>query len=264
MAYILHTNLSYLYSHDDLELSDDNLSKFNDLIKLRATGKPIAYIIGSCCFWDLDLLITEDVLIPRADTEILIEQVLKLYPHKNTALNILDLGTGSGAIALALACEYKNSNIIGTDFSHRALDIAKKNAIKNNINNIIFLQGSWFDALLTNKDKVLDSSYLNSFDIICANPPYIDIKDKDICDHVKKFEPNSALFSEDRGLYDLRYIINNAKSYLKIGGRLFIEHGYTQALEVKNIFIKSGFKNIECITDLSGNDRVSVALYFNP
>ena len=255
MAYILNTNLSYLYSHDDLELSDDNLNKFNNLIKLRATGKPIAYIIGSCGFWDLDLLITEDVLIPRADTEILIEQVLKLYPHKNTALNILDLGTGSGAIALALAYEYKNSNIIATDFSYKALDIAKSNAIKNNINNIKFLKGSWFDVLL-------DDLYLNYFDIICANPPYIDIKDKDICEHVKKFEPNSALFSEDRGLSDLKTIINSAKDYLKSGGKLFLEHGYAQALEVKNLLIKYGFKNIECIKDLSGNDRVSVGFIF--
>ena len=153
LAYVLKKKLSYLFSHDDLKLSDDELKKFNNLINLRATGKPIAYIINSCGFWDLELLITEDVLIPRADTEILIEQVLKLYPHKNTELNVLDLGTGSGAIALALAYEYKKSNITATDLSPKALDIAKKNAVKNKIKNIKFLQGSWFDALLTNKDE---------------------------------------------------------------------------------------------------------------
>ena len=259
LAYVLKKKLSYLFSHDDLKLSDDELKKFNNLINLRATGKPIAYIINSCGFWDLELLITEDVLIPRADTEILIEQVLKLYPHKNTELNVLDLGTGSGAIALALAYEYKKSNITATDLSPKALDIAKKNAVKNKIKNIKFLQGSWFDALLTNKDDSSDNSYLNSFDIICSNPPYIDIQDKDICEHVKNFEPSSALFSEDRGLSDLKNIINNAKDYLKIGGRLFLEHGYTQALEVKNIFINAGFKNIGCVQDLSVNDRISFA-----
>ena len=254
LADVLDKDLSYLYSHSDKFLTDLELDKFFKFINLRAIGTPVAYIIGKCCFWDLDLLISKDVLVPRADTEILIEQVLQYYPDKNKNLNILDLGTGSGAIGLSLASEYKNANITATDISIKALDIAKKNAIKNNINNINFLSGKWYEAV------DLDNNFLNKFDIICSNPPYIDSKDTDICKSVKEFEPNIALFSEDNGLSDIKIIINQASKYLKQEGLVFVEHGYSQANNVREIFNQSGFVNVNTAKDLAGKDRVSLGM----
>jgi release factor glutamine methyltransferase len=260
LAHILGKDISYTYSHDDRILTDLEFSQFESWIKVRAGGVPLAYLLESCDFWDLTLYINKSVLVPRNETELIIEKVLEKFLDKfknnskeNKSLNILDLGTGSGAIALALAKEFGGAKVVATDVSIDAIEVARMNSVNNKINNIFFLQGSWYEALL-NKD------FDNKFDIICSNPPYIDFADTAVCESVKKFEPEGALFCEDNGLACLKDVISGAKNYLKSGGWIFLEHGYQQAKDVRGILEDNGFTkdSIETFLDLGGNPRVSV------
>jgi release factor glutamine methyltransferase len=255
LSHILDKDISYTYAHDDRVLTDLEFSEFESWIKVRAGGVPLAYLLESCDFWDLTLYINKSVLVPRNETELIIENVLEKFidKFKNKSLNILDLGTGSGAIALALAKEFGGAKVVATDVSIDAIEVARINSVNNKINNITFLQGSWYEALL-------NKGFENKFDIICSNPPYIDFEDKAVCESVKEFEPKGALFCEDSGLACLKNIISGAKNYLKSGGWVFLEHGYQQAKDVQEILEDNGFTkdSIETFLDLGGNPRVSV------
>jgi release factor glutamine methyltransferase len=264
LAHILDKDISYTYAHDDRILTDLEFSQFESWIKVRADGMPLAYLLESCDFWDLTLYINKSVLVPRNETELIIEKVLDKFLDKfknnskeNRELNILDLGTGSGAIALTLAKEFGGANVVATDVSIDAIEVARMNSVNNKLDNISFLQGSWYEALL-------NQGFENKFDILCSNPPYIDFEDKAVCDSVKKFEPKGALFCEDNGLACLKNIIIGAKDYLKPGGWIFLEHGYQQDKGVREILEDNGFHkdSIETFLDLGGNPRVSVGRYF--
>lgn len=246
---VLNVDRAYLYLYGDKALTDIQIEEVEKKISRYRQSEPLAYILGYKYFWKQKIFVNQHTLIPRADTETLIEAVLNDYPNKNEALDILDLGTGSGAIAIALAAEYPNSNVVAVDFSKEALKQSEMNANQNNVDNIKFIESDWYENLAKYK-----------FDIIVSNPPYIDIEDSEIDDEVKKYEPHSALFANDGGLADIELIISKAQDFLKNShGKLYIEHGYTQSEVIYKLFANYGFLDIRVIKDLNGRDRISVA-----
>ncbi len=238
-------------SHSSLLISLDeelplNLTKaYFDLIEKRAKGICVAYILGYKDFWSLKLIVNEHTLVPRPDTEILVETCLNL----GIKGKVLDLGTGSGAIILSLKKERPNLNCFALDFSKEALDVARENARLNNL-DVTFIQSSWFSNV-EEKD----------FDFIVSNPPYIVENDPHLQEDGVKYEPISALVSKDNGLYDIKKIVEDSVSFLKKGGYILFEHGYDQALAVKEILLKANFTSISCIKDYGGNDRVTLGQY---
>ncbi|API87808.1 peptide chain release factor N(5)-glutamine methyltransferase [Francisella uliginis] len=247
---ILDVDRTYLYLNSDKVLDEGVVEKINTKIYRYFDGEPLAYILGYKYFWDQKLFVTQDTLIPRADTETLVEAILINISNKNAKLDILDLGTGTGAIALALASELPNSYIIAVDFSHKALDVAKKNAKENKVSNVEFIQSDWYQNLDNKK-----------FDIIVSNPPYIDFCDDDITQEVKKHEPQSALFSQDNGLADIKVIISQSHQYLNKNARIYIEHGFNQADDVAGMFKSNQFIMVETVKDLNGKDRCTHAIF---
>ena len=247
LCHTLDVNRSYLFTWPEKELTTHQYEQFQQLIEQRLTHQPIAYILGNKEFWGLDLQVSSDTLIPRADTETLIEATLALKPANINQCKVLDLGTGTGAIALALKHEWPNSEITAVDFSLGALEVAKQNAINNQL-NVNFLHSNWFSAL-TAKD----------FDIIVSNPPYIEENDQHIFQGDVQFEPRSALTSGQDGLDDIRLIIDQAWSFLKSDGWLVIEHGYNQAQVMQQLFSDKGYQHYQLHKDLAGNPRISLA-----
>ena len=236
-----------------------------DLIALlarRLKGEPIAYILGEKEFWSLPLNVSVDTLIPRPDTEILVEKALdialeELY-KKTSPLRILDLGTGTGAIALALTSELTprcqkqgvQLEIIGVDFMPNAVLLAKSNAVKNQL-NAIFLQSHWFEKVT------------GKFDIIVSNPPYIDPNDVHLSRGDLRFEPRSALVAEEQGYADLRHIIEQAPHYLKEDGALLLEHGWQQGAKVRSIFRENSGQQVVTVRDYGDNERVTLGFWKN-
>lgn len=247
LAQVLNVARTHLHAWPEKILDESQQKKFFDLVARREQGEPIAYLLGHKEFWSLDLLVTPDTLIPRPETELLIEKILALNLNDNSV--IADLGTGSGAIALALAHEKPNWKIHATDVSAKALEIAKHNAERLKISNIFFHQGSWCDALPSEI----------KFDVIVSNPPYIAENDAHLTQGDLRFEPRSALVSAENGLKDISQIVFAAKNHLKSGGFLFIEHGSDQAKKVASILEKAGYTCIGSHRDLSQIDRVTFA-----
>jgi len=247
LAHSLQKNRTWLITWPDKALADTDINQFNELIQRRISGEPVAHITGTREFWSLPLAVTTDTLIPRPDTELIIEKILDTYPSGNN-ISLADLGTGNGAIALAIASERPDWKITATDQSASALEIAKQNAHKLNLDNISFKLGDWFEPL---KD--------NSFDIIVSNPPYIPMADPHLTQGDARFEPISALASGDDGLDDIRRITAQAGTHLKNRGKLFIEHGYDQKSEMLDIFTKNGFIEIQQAHDLANNPRLTSA-----
>lgn len=241
---VLGVDKTYLYMYGDRELEKNLIGQIDAKVTRYSKAEPLAYIVGYKYFWHQKLKVTPDTLIPRADTEVLVQSVLDDILNPNNSWRILDLGTGTGAIALALAGELHNAKVVAVDFALKALEVAKHNAIANNINNVEFIQSDWYQNLVDRK-----------FDIIVANPPYIDKADSDIDTAVKAYEPASALFAGDDGLADIEKIVSQAANFLATKGRLYIEHGYTQAASVQSILAKYGFIGAETIQDLNGKDR---------
>jgi len=250
LAHVLHTTRSYLYSHNEQSLSSSAKQNFATLLKARQHGKPIAYILGSKEFWSLELKVTKDVLIPRPETELLVELCLNLL-DKNKKQNIADLGTGSGAIALALAYERPNWQITALDNNLKALKLAQLNANNLNISNVNFLCSNWYDAL----------PQAQKFDAILSNPPYIPINDPHLQRGDVAHEPKNALISGTTGLDDFLIIIANAKKHLDDNGIILLEHGYNQRREVKKLLHANGFSNIKTYTDLSKQERVTTGYF---
>lgn len=240
-------NKTWLLTWPETTLTSEQLQQFEHYLQLRQQGMPIAYITGEKDFWTLTLNVSPATLIPRPETELLVEAALdKLATDK--PYDILDMGTGSGAIALAIASERPLCKILASDSSLEALDMAKKNSKKLNISNVSFCQSHWFENIPR-----------QSFDIIVSNPPYIAHDDPDLEDNVKQFEPLSALYAGNDGLNDIREIIQNSHDYLCSGGWLLFEHGYSQAQAIQNLLENSGFTQITTLNDLNHLARVTQA-----
>ncbi|MDF2940473.1 MAG: prmC [Gammaproteobacteria bacterium] len=248
MAHVLQKPRTYLYTWPEQLIEAAQEQAFLALVQARQSGEPIAYLLQEKEFWSLPLKVNSKVLIPRPDTEVLVETVLELVPFDKAL--IADLGTGSGAIALALASERAHWQIVATDYSEQALKIAEGNAKRLKLDNIDFSQGSWCEAL---------PSLL--FDAIASNPPYIDENDAHLTQGDLRFEPRSALVAENQGLADIESIAKQAKGYLKPGGYLMVEHGYEQADAVQAILLHYGYQEIGSRKDLSGHTRVSFGLH---
>lgn len=248
LACVLNLSRAMLRAYPERDLTLEQKNKFKDLAQRRAQGEPIAYLLGHKEFWSLNFIVGPDVLIPRADTELLVEMALEsLAPNKKQV--VLDLGTGSGAVALAIASERPKITMIATDKSAEALQIAKLNAKQLHISNVEFALGSWFDAIANMVDK--------PFDMIVSNPPYIANFDPHLEQGDLRFEPNHALASGVEGMDDLHIIISNARRYLKPNGLLLVEHGYDQEHSVAKEFRAAGFADVTCYNDLSGIPRVT-------
>lgn len=240
---VLACDRSYLFTWPDRVLSEPQLVRFEQLLKRRKDGEPIAHILGSRGFWSFDLLVNEHTLIPRPDTEVLVEWALELALPK--AARVADLGTGTGAIALALAIEHPLWDVIATDRISEAVALACTNADRLEVNNISVLQGEWFDPLS------------GTFDLIVSNPPYIDPTDPHLTQGDLCYEPASALTALDSGMADLNDIIDHAPAFLNPGGWLLLEHGYDQAGEVLKRMKAVGFEQVKTRKDYGSNPRIT-------
>jgi release factor glutamine methyltransferase len=245
LGHALGRDRAWLYAHADDALGADAAVRFHALLVRRAEGEPLAYILGRREFWSLDLLVTPDVLIPRAETELLVELALQRIPQ-NIQVEIADLGTGSGAIALALARERPLARVLATDSSAAALGVARSNAERLGIGNVEFAQGDWCAALAERK-----------FDLIVANPPYVADADLHLIRGDLRFEPPVALASGAEGLDAIRIVVRDAPAHLKSGGWLLLEHGFEQGSTVREQLSKSGFVEVYTESDLEGRERVS-------
>jgi len=246
-AHVLGKNRSFLYAFPDYQLTITEKQNLHNLITTRKKGVPIAYILGFQDFWNLRLKVNQHTLIPRPETELLVEQILHLLP--NTKQNILELGTGSGAISLALASERHNWQITATDISEQALQIAKFNAQNLNL-NVQFKLSNWFTNIYsTNNQK---------FNAIISNPPYIAENDRHLTIGDVRFEPKIALISGKEGLNSLTNIITNAPQYLVNNGYLLLEHGFDQGAQVRQIMHNNNFNNVITIKDLSNLERLTL------
>ena len=244
MAYVLDATRSFLYANPEFELPDQRSESFKTLVKKRATGQPVAYLTETGEFWSLPLKINADVLIPRPDTELLVETAVEKIPPK-TQWRIADLGTGSGAIALAIASEREECEIHATDISAAAISLAKENAGLLDINHVHFHCGSWTEPL---KGK---------FHLIVSNPPYIDGNDPHLTQGDLRFEPTQALTPGPDGLSAIRQIAPLAHSVLYEAGWLMFEHGWGQGPATRAIMLDAGFSNTKTLKDLQGHDRVT-------
>jgi release factor glutamine methyltransferase len=247
LAKVLGVDRGHLYSHDDDVAEAGQQARYIQMLNERARGKPIAHIIGSREFWSMSLQINQHTLIPRPETEHLVECALDVIPEEY-ACNLADLGTGSGAIALAIARERPRCKIIATDISEQALTVATRNATRLGIHNISFQQGDWCKALRSAKVEVLVS-----------NPPYIEENDPHLTQGDVRFEPRSALVSGADGLDAITQIVSQCHHHLRPGGWLMLEHGYQQAEAVRELMKKHQLVSIKTYPDHAGLDRVTVA-----
>ena len=236
---------THLYTWPEQILTPAQRSYFESVLERRVLGEPVAYIIGTRDFWTLNLRVNRHVLIPRPETELLVETALALVTTPEA--HIADLGTGSGAIALALASERRLWKVMATDMSIAALTVASDNASLLGIPNVRFRQGSWCEALEPAQ-----------FDLIVSNPPYIDAADPHLAQGDLRFEPRPALVAADEGLADIRALCSQASNHLKPGGWLLLEHGWTQGPAVRGNLEQNGFDALSTLKDLNGNDRVTL------
>ena len=238
---LLKIDKNILYREDPV-LSSRQLKELEALVRRREQGEPLAYILKSKGFWSLDLFVDENVLVPRPETEIIIEKILESFDTSEKT--VLDLGTGSGAIGLSLSKERKDWGVFCSDISFDAIKVARKNKYKNEV-DAIFINSDWLEAYAD-----------NTFDIIVSNPPYIDPDDPRIHSDGLKYEPIHALISDQKGLKDIETIICQSKEVLVNKGSLFIEHGHDQSGEVELLLKKYNFSDIRKFQDLNGDDRV--------
>ncbi|MBJ9985073.1 peptide chain release factor N(5)-glutamine methyltransferase [Acinetobacter sp. S40] len=243
LEHVLNLNAIELKMRQMQVLTHEQEQVFLDGLMRLSKGEPLAYITGSQPFWSLDLTVTSDTLVPRPDTEILVETVLSLDLPFQTSM--VDLGTGTGAIALSLAKERPDWKVLATDIYFPTLEVAQGNAHKHSLNQVEFICSAWFEAIPAQK-----------FDLIVSNPPYIDADDA----HMDNLgtEPRRALVAEQQGLADLQIIIDQAPSWLNSNGWLVLEHGYDQSEAVRQLLQKRGFVQIQTRKDYGGNDRISL------
>ncbi|XBC39382.1 MAG: peptide chain release factor N(5)-glutamine methyltransferase [Buchnera aphidicola (Nurudea shiraii)] len=245
LSFVLRKDVSWIIRYSSFKILGHDLNKLNNLLKRRLNGEPIAYLVKKKEFWSLSFIVSKFTLIPRPETETLVECTLERLNNANY-IDILDLGTGCGCIALTLASMNPNCNFIGVDCSKESIDVAKENARVLKFKNVKFFQSFWFSLIKKN------------FDVIVSNPPYISLNEISGLDRELLFEPFLALISADDGLSSIHYIIKNSRKYLRNMGWLLIEHSWMQRSRVQKLFKKYNFTNIMTYRDYSGNDRVTV------
>lgn len=251
LAHVTGRDRAWLAARADELLAEEFEAPFAALVARRQAGEPIAYLTGTREFWGLPLLVSPAVLIPRPETETLVEIALERLPA-DRALRILDLGTGSGAVALALARERPAASVVATDDSEAALAIARENARRLSVANVKFVQSDWYDGLAA-------IASATRFDLIVSNPPYVAAGDPHLAQGDLRFEPPAALSPGGEGLQAIRRIIAGASAWLVPGGSLAFEHGYDQAAQVRELLATAGWQDIEVRRDLASIERVSVA-----
>lgn len=245
LQHLLGVTTSYLITHGTQPMAPDRAQTLETLIARRLSGEPLAYVLGSAGFWDMQLTVDARVLVPRADTETLVEAVLQRLPA--SPLSIADLGTGSGAIALALARERPAWQVVATDASAEALACARDNAQRLDLTRVAFLTGDWYQALASRR-----------FDALVCNPPYIDPGDTHLEAPALRHEPQGALVAAEHGVADLATIVAGAHRHLHANGLLALEHGYDQGEIVRQLLADHHFTAIETIHDLGGQPRTTL------
>ncbi|MEG5336352.1 peptide chain release factor N(5)-glutamine methyltransferase [Enterobacter sp. UPMP2076] len=236
---------TYLLAFGETQLSAEQEAQLATLLARRKTGEPVAHLVGEREFWSLPLYVSPATLIPRPDTECLVEQALSRLPAQ--ACRILDLGTGTGAIALALASERPDCEVTAVDVMPDAVALAQRNVARLGFPNVTILQSSWFSAL--------DN---RTFGMIVSNPPYIDEHDPHLTQGDVRFEPLTALVSANEGLADIVHIVTTSRQHLLPDGWLLVEHGWTQGDAVRDVFIAAGYRAVETCRDYGGNDRLTL------
>lgn len=248
LAHALTTPRSFLYANPELELPDLRAGVFRKLVQRRAQGEPLAYLTGTREFWSLSLRVTPDVLIPRHETELLVEAGLEHIPvHR--PVRVADLGTGSGAIALALASERGEAEVHASDISQAALGVARSNAELLGLPGVRFHEGSWCEPLS------------GRFEVLLSNPPYVAAGDPHLLSGDLPHEPVQALSSGPDGLDSIREIVRQAPDYLAPGGWLMLEHGRDQGAAVRALLAEHGYTAVETRWDLSGQERVTLGRF---
>lgn len=245
LLHVMQRPRSWLFTHADDVLEMDVQAAYASLVDRRAAGEPVAYITGRCGFWSLDLEVTSATLIPRPETELLVEQALQRLPA-DTACSVADLGTGSGAIALAIARERPSARVVATDASADALAVAQRNALRLAIANVAFVHGDWLAPLAGRR-----------FELIVSNPPYIEAADPHLEQGDLRFEPASALGAGADGLDDIRRIVRDAREHLQPDGWLLFEHGWNQGDATRRLLRDAGYAAVFTAQDLEQRDRVS-------
>lgn len=252
LSTLLDKDKTYIYTHLDEKVEEDIQDKFIYIMEKRKEGYPLQYLLKERQFMGLDFYIEEGVLIPRPETELMVEYIIDYIEKKygNKEVNVLDIGVGSGAISLSIAKHLQNTRVYGIDIGYIPIKVANINKERFQLENVKFYQGDLFQALeLAGIDE--------SFHVIISNPPYIRSRDiENLQDDVKKFEPMLALDGGEDGLMFYRKISNQSKKYLKSRGMLIYEIGYDQGSDVRDILIKEGFIDISVLKDLQGHDRV--------
>lgn len=265
LLFVIEQPSSFLITDENYQLTDSELTQFHAGVTKMQQGTPLAYLTGQQEFWSLNFKVNEHTLIPRPDTEVLIEQVLawinsqpKSADGNNKPNRLLDLGTGSGCIAISLAHELDKRQpnnkaekwqVVAVDLSLEALKVARHNAMVNEVAaDIKFIQSSWYEVLSAQDEPL--------FDVIVSNPPYIDEED----DHLARLvaEPISALSAPNHGLADIAHIVKQAPQHLRKGGLLAIEHGFDQGAKVRQLFLDNRFESVHTVQDFGGNDRVTL------
>ncbi|SFP17079.1 release factor glutamine methyltransferase [Ectopseudomonas toyotomiensis] len=248
LAAALNKPRSYLRTWPERELDAAQQAQFSAFMQRRRNGEPVAYILGHQGFWSLDLEVAPHTLIPRPDTEQLVEAALELLPA--TPLAVLDLGTGTGAIALALASERPAWQVTGVDRVEDAVALAERNRQRLQLGNVAFVHSHWFSALSGQR-----------YGLILSNPPYIRADDQHLAQGDVRFEPSSALIAGSDGLDDIRAIIQAAPPHLLSGGWLMLEHGFDQAEAVRSLLSEGGFVEVNSRRDLGGHERISLGRF---
>jgi len=244
LAAALGKGTSYLRTWPDREVLPEVEARFAAYLERRRLGEPVAYILGRQGFWSLDLEVAPDTLIPRPDTELLVETALEMLPAGPA--DVLDLGTGTGAIALALASERSTWRLTGVDRISEAVTLAARNAQRLGLGNVMFIESQWFSLLAGQR-----------YGLIVSNPPYIPASDPHLLQGDVRFEPSSALVAGGDGLDDIRLIIEQAPTHLLSSGWLMLEHGYDQTMAVRTLLFDGGFVDVASRKDFGGHERVS-------
>lgn len=246
LGHVTGKTRTFILAFDETTLTSAEQASLKALLARRACGEPVAHLVGMREFWSLPLAVSPVTLIPRPDTECLVEQALQRLP--STACEILDLGTGTGAIALAIASERPDCHVTAVDFIADAVALAQQNAQNLGIKNLTVLQSNWFNALAGRQ-----------FAMIVSNPPYIDEQDPHLSQGDVRFEPKTALVAAGGGLADLAHIIREGRQALLPGGFMLLEHGWTQGKQVRDLFTDAGYLQAQTCKDYGGNERLTLA-----